>query len=143
MDEDLRIPPYFTIAADELLWSTSRSSGAGGQHVNRTESKVTLRWNVEASPAPTEAQRARLRKRLGNRINVAGELVVHVEDERSQHRNREIALQRLAGLLRMALHVDPPRVATRPTRSSQQRRLDGKKASGQKKRLRQRGGFDD
>lgn len=129
---DLRIPP------DELIETASRSSGPGGQHVNKTETRVTLRWDVAASPTLSEGLRRRLLERLGPRLTTRGQLVVHAQRFRSRARNRALARERLAELVREALHVEPPRVATRPTRTARQRRLEAKRHRAAVKRGRGR-----
>ncbi len=130
MHEDLEIQPGVTIPADELGFTASRSGGPGGQHVNRTSSKITLHWDVLHSQALDETQRSRVLQRLRNRITEEGVLVLHVEDERSQHRNRALALERLAELLRVALRVARRRRPTRPGPAAKARRLAAKKRRG-------------
>jgi ribosome-associated protein len=143
MVSDLHIQPGLAIPADELRFTASRASGAGGQHVNRTSSRITLHWNVGASAVLDDAQRARITEKLRNRIGSDGELQVDVEDTRSQFRNRELACERLVELVRAALRVDPPRRATRPTYSSKLRRLDEKSQRSDIKRTRRSSGSDD
>ena len=143
MVSDVHILPGLAIAADELRFTASRASGAGGQHVNRTSSRITLHWNVAASTSLTEAQKARVADKLRNRIGADGELQVDVEDTRSQYRNRELACERLAELVRNALRVDPPRRPTRPTFSSKLRRLDEKSQRSTVKRNRRGGSHDE
>jgi ribosome-associated protein len=121
---------------DELSARTTRSSGAGGQHVNKTASRVQLSWNVVHSVALTDDQRARLLEKLASRISGAGAVTVSVSDTRSQHRNREIAEQRLNEVVQQALVVPKKRKATRPTRAAKQARLDEKKIHSLKKRQR-------
>ena len=115
----------------------STSGGPGGQHANKTATRAELTFDVEASGAFTDAQRDRVRSKLGPVIRVVA------DDERSQLRNRALAEERLVERLRGALHVDRPRRSTRPTRGSQQRRIDGKKQRGETKRARQRPSIDD
>lgn len=128
----LRIP------ADELHETASRSSGPGGQHVNKTETRVTLRWSVEESRALSEAQRQRLRSRLASRLTRTGQLVVHAQRFRSRSRNRALARERLAELVRDALKTRTPRVATRPSRAQRERRLEDKRRRAAAKRRRTR-----
>src|SRR5690606_10247028 len=115
------------------------SRGPGGQHVNRTESKVVLRFDVRGSQALGDVRRARVLERLAPRLTKSGELVLHASRFRERPRNLEDARERLADLLREALKVAPPRRETRPTRASRERRLGAKKQQGEKKRQR-RGG---
>jgi ribosome-associated protein len=126
----------------ELTWRFSRSGGPGGQSVNTADSRVQLSLDVANSPtlagALGEETRARAVRRLGDRLS-DGVLTVTAAEHRSQWRNRVVAEQRLASLLREA--VRPPgkkRRATRPTRASQQRRLDAKRRRGEVKRMRRR-----
>jgi ribosome-associated protein len=115
------------VPEDELTERFSRSSGPGGQGVNTTDSRVELRWDVAASPALTDAQRALLLQRLGHRL-VGGELVIVAAEYRSQHRNRAAARARLRALLAEALRPPaPPRRATKPSRAARERRLDAKR----------------
>jgi ribosome-associated protein len=134
--DDLRVTSTLVVPAGELTWRFSRSSGPGGQGVNTTDSRVELSYDVGSSGALSPAQRERLTGRLGARL-VDGVLTVAAEEHRSQLRNREAALARMGQLLREALAPPPPpRRATRPTRGSQQRRLDAKARRGQTKRMR-------
>lgn len=133
----LRITRDVVIPSRELHWRFSRSSGPGGQGVNTTDSRVELVLDVAASVALDERLRARVMERLGGDRLVDGVLTVTASEHRSQLRNRDAAAARLAALLRDALA--PPRRArrpTRPTRGSQQRRLDAKSRRAQTKRLR-------
>jgi ribosome-associated protein len=138
VEADLAVNARVTIPGSELEVSTSRSGGPGGQHVNTTDSRVTLRWNVPRSAALDEAARARVLELLGPRLTREGDLLVSVSDDRSQLVNRGLARERLAALVAGALHVPRTRRATRPTRGSQERRIAAKKRRGA--RLRDRGG---
>ncbi|WP_346927519.1 alternative ribosome rescue aminoacyl-tRNA hydrolase ArfB [uncultured Arthrobacter sp.] len=123
---DLEVSPALTIPASELGWRFSRSSGPGGQHVNTSDSRVELSWNVAASAALSEEQRLLLATRLGRRL-VAGVITVTASERRSQLRNREMALAKLANLVADGLAPEAARRrATKPTRGSQQRRLAAK-----------------
>ena len=130
----LRIGPGLEIPADELGYETARSSGPGGQHVNKVETRVTLRFDVSASRVLSKEQKACLMERLSGRMNRAGELVVSASRYRSQARNLEDARERVAGLIRAALAPRRRRRKTRPTRASQERRLSEKKRRGDIKR---------
>lgn len=135
---DLEVLPALTIPAGELQWKFSRSSGAGGQHVNTSDSRVQLTWSVADSAVLTDDQRATLLTRLGRRM-VGGGITLTVSERRSQLRNREAALESLAGLVRGALAPPaPPRRATKPTRGSARRHLAAKQQRSQTKRQRQR-----
>jgi len=139
--DDLHVKPGILIPGWELWFTASRSGGPGGQHVNTTNSRVSLHWNVDNSVALTPYRRAKIRGALHNRIS-DGVLVVHVSDSRSQHRNREIALERLAALICEALKVQKVRRTTRPSRSAKKRRLDKKKQRGSLKKSRGKPNID-
>ncbi|MCC9193707.1 aminoacyl-tRNA hydrolase [Arthrobacter sp. zg-Y916] len=135
---DLLVSPELTIPAAELQWRFSRSSGPGGQHVNTTDSRVALSWDVAGSAALSEDERGRLLRRLKGRL-VAGALVVTASEQRSQLRNREIALAKLAAMVADALAPGPAsRRRTKPTRGSNFRRLDAKKLRSATKQQRQK-----
>jgi ribosome-associated protein len=146
--DDLRVPPASglprgaDIPAAELLERFSRSSGPGGQSVNTTDSRVELRFDPATSVAFTEPQRRRILRFLDHDL-VDGYVVVVASEHRSQHRNRVAARDRLVALLRAAVALPPPpRRATRPTPSSQRRRVDEKRQRGRTKALRGRVGED-
>jgi ribosome-associated protein len=130
--EFLTIRPGVAIPMDEIELRTSRSSGPGGQHANVTASRVEAVFDVAASGALSDSQKARITARLGPRVTAAA------QDTRSQLRNRELALERLAARLAHALEVRRPRTATRPTKASKRRRLDAKKRRGDIKRDRRK-----
>ncbi|MBY0177361.1 alternative ribosome rescue aminoacyl-tRNA hydrolase ArfB [Curtobacterium herbarum] len=135
---DLEVGPGLTIPESELQWRFSRSSGAGGQHVNTSDSRVQLTWDAAGSAALTEEQRTRILERTTRRT-AAGAITVTVSERRSQLRNREAALDALRELLREALAPPAPaRRATRPTRGSQRRRLAGKQQRSATKQQRRR-----
>ena len=135
---DLLVSPALTIPAAELVWRFSRSSGPGGQHVNTTDSRAALSWNVEGSAVLSDDQRARLMHRLKNRL-IAGALVVTASEQRSQLRNREIALTKLAEMVADGLAPGPAtRRRTKPTRGSTFRRLDAKKQRSATKQQRRK-----
>src|SRR5581483_4714507 len=106
---------------DELAWRFTGSGGPGGQHANTANTRVELTWDVAASAAPGPRQRALLLERLGPSVRVV------VAAERSQARNRELALERLRSKVAAGLRVQPARRPTRPTRASKERRLDEKR----------------
>ncbi len=114
----------------EIELRFSRSSGPGGQHANRSETRVEAIFDVETSGALTDVQKRRVLKRVGPTIRAVA------QDERSQWRNRELAVERVAGKLRDALRVERKRVPTKPTAASRERRLDDKRRRSKTKRLR-------
>ncbi len=122
----------------ELTFSTSRSGGPGGQNVNKTETKVELRWNVLESPSLSQFQRQRLVDKLGNQLTTDGDWILISQTERSQLENRKKVVARFYERLNQLLKVDRPRRATKPTRTSIEKRLDSKKKSAQIKKLRKR-----
>lgn len=135
-DEPLRVTARLAIPAAELDERFSRSSGAGGQHVNTSDTRVELSFDVARSPSLSETLRARAVERLANRL-VDGVLTVTASDRRSQRQNRDLARERLAETLRAAV-APPPRKRrpTRPSKGAVQARIDEKKRRGQVKRLR-------
>jgi ribosome-associated protein len=140
---DLVVTDAVTIPAAELHEAASRSSGPGGQHVNKASTRVTLRWCVPTSVALDPAQRRRALRRLEHRLTRRGHLVVHAGRFRSRSRNQELARERLAELVREALHVRARRVATRPSRASRERALTKKRRRASLKRGRGRVPRDD
>jgi len=123
---DLEVSPSLTIPASELGWRFSRSSGPGGQHVNTSDSRVELFWNVAESAVLSEDERMLLLERLARRL-VDGAVTVSASEQRSQLRNRETALVKLADLVAAGLAPDAaPRRPTKPTRGSNRRRLAAK-----------------
>lgn len=132
MADVLHIRPGLELPLSEIELRTSRSSGPGGQHANVTASRVEASFDVTASETLSAEQRARIASKLGPRVTATA------QDTRSQLRNRELALERLAARLAHALQVQRPRTKTRPTRASQKRRVDAKKRRGEVKRARRR-----
>ena len=122
----------------ELTYRTSRSGGAGGQHVNKVESKVTLVWNINESEILTEEEKIRVRQKLANRLNKDGLLQMEASTERSQTRKKEIVTTRFFDLVYQALKKKKKRVATKIPKSQVLDRLDRKKKQSQKKQYRRR-----
>jgi len=141
--EWLEVGPDLRIPEEELVLQMSRASGPGGQKVNKTSSRVTLRWRVATSIALSERQRARLLARLASRLTREGELVLHAQRSRSQTANREQARARLLELVRDALIERAPRRPTAPTRGSRERTRAEKRQRSARKRQRARVEPDD
>ena len=125
----------WTLNPDEVTWTAVRSQGAGGQNVNKVSSAVHLRYDVPASSLPDELK-ARLLAQADHRITQEGVVVIKAQSHRTQEMNLQDALQRLHDLIAQAAHIPKARKATKPTRASQQRRIDAKKKSGVTKALR-------
>ncbi|MEA2765952.1 MAG: ribosome-associated protein [Gemmatimonadaceae bacterium] len=138
----LRVNDTFSIPRGELDVRVSRSSGAGGQHVNKTSSRVEIFWNVRGSRAPSENQRSRLLDRLASRLTTDGSVRIVASEMRSQTRNRDLAEEKLVDLVRRALVIPKKRRPTRPTKASKEARLEGKKRRSHTKRERQDKSFD-
>ena len=132
MPDDLRVNGGLTIPGTELAERFMPSGGPGGQHANRSNTRVELRFDVAASTTLSDSQRRRITEVLGDDVRVV------VDDERSQHRNRDIARDRLAGRLRNALRRETRRRPTKPSRGARERRLKEKKRRSEIKAQRRR-----
>ncbi|HEU0335576.1 MAG TPA: alternative ribosome rescue aminoacyl-tRNA hydrolase ArfB [Gaiellaceae bacterium] len=135
-DSRIRVTRSVSVPLAEIELRVSRSSGPGGQHANTAETRVEARFDVTASTALTETQKRRVVGRAGPVLRAVA------QDERSQARNRELALERLVEKLREALRVERRRVETAPTAASRERRLEAKRRRAQAKRLRRAPGPD-
>jgi ribosome-associated protein len=135
--ETLHVRRGLDLPLSEITWRATTSGGPGGQHANRTLSRVEVEFDVGASSVLGPRQRQRLLERIGPVVRASA------SDTRSQARNRQLALDRLAARVDAALRVETPRRATRPTKSSQVRRVEAKRRRAQVKRRRRRPGDDD
>jgi ribosome-associated protein len=133
----LRVSRTCIIPLDELEWRFSASGGPGGQHANTANTRAEVRFDVAGSPSLGPRQRARMLERLGPMVRVVA------SERRSQHQNRELALERLRSKLAAALHVNPTRVATAPSRAAKKRRVEEKRHHGEIKRARRRPSGED
>jgi ribosome-associated protein len=132
----IEIEDSLAIPDEEVSFTTSRSGGPGGQNVNKLETRVTLRFDLAASPSLTDEQKARLRERLATRITRAGFLQVTSQKHRTQGENREAAVARFAELLREGLHEEAPRRPTRVSKGAKRRRVEAKRRRGDRKKER-------
>lgn len=133
----LRVGRSLIIPEAELEMRFTTSGGPGGQHANKSSTRVELTWNVETSAVLSDRQRSRIRGHLRKRIDASGNLRIAADSHRSQLRNREEAEDRLVGLVSEALRPRKHRVATKPTRAAREKRIQAKKRRGEVKRLRQ------
>ncbi|MEM1348854.1 MAG: alternative ribosome rescue aminoacyl-tRNA hydrolase ArfB [Myxococcota bacterium] len=136
MSDDLYIHDDLTIPHFELWFTATTSGGPGGQHANKTASRVTLHFAPEHSSVLSSWQKERLARKLSSRITADGVLQVSAGDERSQHRNRELARARMAEVIREGLRRPKRRKRTRPSLSSKRRRLEHKRRRGELKKTR-------
>ena len=133
----LQVPGGLTIPLDELEWRVTASSGAGGQHANTSNTRAEVRFDIKGSPSLSARHRSLLLESLGDEVRVVA------QDERSQSRNRALALVRLRLKLAEGLHRDPHRTATKPSRAAKRRRVEQKRRRSEIKRHRARPRNDD
>jgi ribosome-associated protein len=143
MKNDLPVKNGIVIPGHEIEVTASRSGGAGGQHVNKTDTKITLRWNVSTTVALSELQKERVMQKLENRLTKEGELVIQCSTSRSQQRNKEEALLRLVKEVRKALYISKKRMKTRVPKGAKEARLRGKAHKSSIKKLRSKKSYDD
>ncbi len=130
--------PDLEILKQELNFKAVRSSGAGGQHVNKTASKVVVQFDIANSSALDEEEKERLLGKLTSRLTNEGVLILDSSESRSQHKNKDLVVDRLIEIITQALKKVKPRKKTKPSRASKLKRLKEKKAMGEKKANRQR-----
>lgn len=136
MEYDLPIKNGIVIPGYELDFAASRSSGPGGQHVNKTSSRITLRWNIVSTTCLTEEQKQHVLEKLYAKITQEGDIIINVSESRSQHKNKEIARARLAKEIAYALYVPKKRMKTRISKTVKEKRLQTKAKRSEIKKLR-------
>ncbi len=136
MKNDLLIKNNIIIPDAELEITTSRAGGPGGQHVNKTDTRITIRWNIKRSTALTDEQKQYILDKLGSRITDNGDLIVHNSESRSQHQNKKNALIALATIVRNALQIAKKRIATKIPKAITENRLQSKARRSLTKKIR-------
>jgi ribosome-associated protein len=142
MKYDVEVRSDIVIPGHELQITSSRAGGPGGQHVNKTDSRITVRWNILTTEALNETQKSRVLAKLQSQLTSDGDFIVHSSEFRSQEQNRQAALVRLAEEIRQALYVPKKRIPTKVSRAAKQNRLDSKSHAGAIKKMRSKKNFD-
>ncbi|WP_024768264.1 alternative ribosome rescue aminoacyl-tRNA hydrolase ArfB [Aquimarina macrocephali] len=122
-----------SVIINELKFKAIRSSGSGGQHVNKVSSKIELTLDIMTSTGFTDDERLRLNQKLSSRLTKSGVLVLQCDDSRSQHRNKELVIKRLLDILKASLHIPKKRKRTKPSKGAIKKRLDNKQKHSLKK----------
>jgi ribosome-associated protein len=138
----LFVSPEIQIPEEELSFTYARSSGPGGQAVNKVNTKAVLRWSFAETRSLPEGARSRFLERFGNRLTKTGELIVASDEHRDQRRNQEACREKLIAMLQAIARPPKLRRPTKPTRGSKERKLDAKKRVGQNKALRRKISID-
>ena len=136
MKDDVVVKNGITIPSHELEITTSRSGGAGGQHVNKTDTRITVRWNVKNSQALTEEQKLRVLEKLHNKLTAEGDLIIHNSVSRSQLQNKKNALMVLVKEIRDAIYIPKKRIATKVSKALKEARLKSKAHRSTTKKMR-------
>ena len=136
MKDDLFIKDTLIIPEHELIITTSRSGGPGGQHANKTSTRITVRWNISNSQALNDEQKKQILQKLQNQITETGDIIIHNSSSRSQLHNKKAALQDLATRIKKALHAPKKRMKTRIPKAIQEARLQEKRKRGEIKQQR-------
>jgi len=143
MNNGVFVKEGIIIPYHELEITTSRSGGSGGQHVNKTDSRITVRWNIKNTFVFTEENKTLLLKNLYSRLTNDGDLIINSSQSRSQQQNRDVALAQLAYLVRKALYVPKKRIATGVSKAKKEARLESKARRSTIKKMRIVKRFDD
>lgn len=136
MKNDVPIKNNIIIPEHELEITASRSSGAGGQHVNKTSTRITIRWNVKNTSILNHEQKERVLTKLEAQLTTDGDLIIHSSESRSQDQNRTNAINKLTHIIRQALYVPKKRMATKVSKSAKEARLQSKTRHGHLKKMR-------
>lgn len=136
MNDDLFIQEGVIIPTSELTFATSRAGGPGGQHVNKSNTRITVRWNVADTHALDEKQKNRVLNKLANELTSEGEIIIHNGSSRSQMQNKKAALALLAEKVRNALHIPKKRMKTKVSKGTKEARLQKKKQHSALKKMR-------
>lgn len=136
MEEKIIIKNGIEIPAHEITFTASRSGGPGGQHVNKTSSRITLRWNVTTTHALSDEQKERVMTALASEITTEGDIIIHSSESRSQHQNKKNTIDVLIQKIKKALYVPKKRMATGVPKHAQKKRLDQKKRHSIIKKMR-------
>jgi len=136
MSNDLVVNNEIVIPENELEITTSRAGGPGGQHVNKSDTKITIRWNVKNTTALNEVLKERVLQNLQNRLTSDGDLIVNNSESRSQMQNKENALLRLSEIVKNALYVPKKRKKTKASKQAKEKRLKSKAIRGEIKKMR-------
>lgn len=143
MAHDIYIKEGITIPEHELEITTSRSGGAGGQHVNKTETRISIRWNIAQTAALNEEQKKLVMQNLQSRLTSEGDLIIHNSESRSQAQNKRLGIANLVREIRQALYVPKKRTATRVSKSTKEKRFKEKTLRSSIKKLRSKKNFED
>lgn len=138
MNDGILVQNGIIIPFHEIEITASRSGGSGGQHVNKTDTKITIRWNIKQTSILNEEEKIRILQNLKNRLTENGDLIIHSQISRSQQQNKEYALQRLAQEIRKALYIQKKRMATRISKTAKELRLRAKTHRSTIKKMRSR-----
>jgi len=143
MKHDVHVKNGIVIPDHELEITASRSGGAGGQHVNKTSTKITVRWNVRTTSALSDEQKERVLRNLASRLTTEGDLIIHHSSSRSQQQNKRLALEQLAYEVRKALYVPKKRMATQVSHAKKESRLRAKTQRSMIKKMRSKKHYDE